>query len=322
MRKKSLTLLSDGILNRKENTLYFENKKGKKPIPIEGIYDIYIYGNVTISSQALHYISQKGILVHFFNYYGYYDGSFYPRESLISGELTIKQVDHYLNFEKRLFLAKKFIEGAIKNLEKNIKKFGEKIDFKNYLEELENAEGINTIMQIEARCRSAYYNLWDITLPNDFKIVVRTRRPPENRMNALISFLNSRLYATIISELYNTQLNPSVSYLHSPQQKRFSLALDISELFKPSFVDRLANRLVKQNIIKKEHFREDLNSVLLNEEGKKLVIKYFNENLEKTVLHNTLKRNVSKKRLIRLECYKIIKHLIGSTVYFPFVSWF
>ena len=87
MRKKALTLLSNGYLFRRENTLYFENANKKKPLAVEGIYDIYIYGKVSISSQALHFLAQKGIALHFFNHYGYYDGSFYPRESLHSGDL-------------------------------------------------------------------------------------------------------------------------------------------------------------------------------------------------------------------------------------------
>ncbi|ADT83455.1 type I-B CRISPR-associated endonuclease Cas1b [Thermococcus barophilus] len=322
MRKKPLTLFSDGTLYRKENTLYFENAQGKKPLAIEGIYDIYIYGKVTITSQALHFLAQKGIAVHFFNHYGYYDGSFYPRESLHSGDLVIKQAEHYLDREKRLRLAKLFVKGAAKNMERNLKRWGVNTSFGELLEELDDARKITDIMNIEARIRQEYYALWDETLPDGFKIVKRTRRPPQNEMNALISFLNSRLYPAIISELYNTQLTPTISYLHEPSERRFSLALDLSEIFKPIIADRIANRLVKQGIIKKEHFRDDLNGVLLNDEGKKIVLKAFNEEMRKSVKHPKLKRNVTKQRLIRLEAYKLIKHLIGSQEYEPLVAWF
>ena len=324
MRKKSLTLFSDGKLFRKENTLYFQNAKMEKPKPlvIEGIYDIYIYGKVTITSQALHFLAQKGVAVHFFNHYGYYDGSFYPRESLHSGDLVIKQAQHYLDFEKRLKLAKLFVIGAAKNMERNLSRFGTKHKFDELLEELKGAGKITDVMNVEARMRQEYYALWDETLPDGFKIVKRTRRPPQNEMNALISFLNSRLYPAILSELYNTQLTPTISYLHEPSERRFSLALDLSEIFKPILVDRIANRLVKQGVIKKEHFRGDLNGVLLNDEGKKIVLKAFNQELEKSVKHPQLKKNVTKKRLIRLEAYKLIKHLVGSQEYEPLVAWF
>ncbi|USS40269.1 type I-B CRISPR-associated endonuclease Cas1b [Thermococcus aggregans] len=322
MRKKSLTLFSDGTLTRRENTLYFENAQGKRPLAVEGIYDIYIYGHVNISSQALHFLAQKGIAVHFFNHYGHYDGSFYPKESLHSGDLVIKQAEHYLNKEKRLKLAKLFVIGAAKNMERNLARFGVKHKFYELLEELDECEKITDVMNVEARIRQEYYALWDEALPDGFKIVKRTRRPPENEMNALISFLNSRLYATIVSELYNTQLTPTVSYLHEPSERRFSLALDLSEIFKPIIADRIANRLVKQGIIKKEHFREELNGVLLTKEGMKIVLRTYNEELSKSVRHRKLGRNVTKQRLIRLEAYKLIKHLIGVKEYEPLVAWF
>ena len=322
MRKKSLTLLSDGTLFRRENTLYFENAQGKKPLAIEGIYDIYVYGKITITSQALHFLAQKGITVHFFNHYAYYDGSFYPRESLNSGDLLIKQAKHYLDREKRLKLAKLFVVGGAKNMEKNLKKWSTKASFNELLNELEAVEKISEVMNVEARIRQEYYALWDETLPEDFKIVKRTRRPPQNKMNALISFLNSRIYATIVSELYNTQLSPTISYLHEPGERRFSLALDLSEIFKPIIADRVANRLVKQGIIKKEHFREDLNGVLLNDKGKRIVFNAINGEMRKSVRHPRLKKNVTKQRLIRLEAYKLIKHLVGTQEYNPLVAWF
>lgn len=326
MRKRSITLLSDGTLFRRENTLYFENARGRKPLVVEGIYDIYVYGKVSITSQALHFLAQKGIAVHFFNHYGFYDGSFYPREKLHSGDLVIRQAEHYLDAEKRLKLAKLFVIGSARNMEKNLKRWKAEDGFSGLLEglfdELEEARRITEIMNVEARIRAEYYALWDEHLPEGFRIVKRMRRPPGNEMNALISFLNSRLYATIVSELYNTQLVPTVSYLHEPGERRFSLALDLSEVFKPIIADRIANRLVKQGIIKKEHFRGDLNGVLLTEEGMRTVINAYNDEMRKSVRHPGLKKNVTKQRLIRLEAYNLMRHFIGVREYEPLVAWF
>ena len=65
-------ILSDGSLTRHENTIYFENKNGKNYIPIEKVDNIYCYGQVSLTSQVLHLLAKKRILIHFFNYYGYY----------------------------------------------------------------------------------------------------------------------------------------------------------------------------------------------------------------------------------------------------------
>ncbi len=328
MRKRSLTLFSDGDLFRRENTLYFYNAKMERPKPlaVEGIYDIYVYGHVNISSQALHYLAQKGIAVHFFNHYGYYDGSFYPRESLHSGDLVIRQAEHYLDREKRLKLARLFVKGSALNMARNLKRWKVEDGFSELLKELfgelEDARRITEVMNVEARIRSEYYGRWDEHLPEGFKIIKRTRRPPHNEMNALINFLNSRLYATIVSELYNTQLIPTVSYLHEPGERRFSLALDLSEIFKPAIADRIANRLIKQGILRGEHFREELNGVLLTKDGMRKAVEAYGREMRASVRHPGLKKNVTKQRLIRLEAYKLIRHFVGVADYEPLVAWF
>jgi len=149
----------------------------------------------------------------------------------------------------------------------------------------------------------------------------RSRRPPENMVNALISFGNSLLYSTVLSEIYHTQLNPTISYLHEPFERRYSLALDLSEIFKPILVDRLIFYLVNKRMLKEEDFEQDINYCLLNGQGRKTFLKEYDERLKKTIKHRELNRKVSYRRLIRLEAYKLIKHLLGSKEYKPFVMW-
>ncbi len=313
--------MSDGILKRKENTLYFVNKDGKKPIPINKIYAIYAYGSLTFSSQAVHLLAKEGIAIHFFNYYGFYDGSFYPRETLLSGDLIVKQVEHYLDPEKRLWLAEKFIEGAAGNMEKVLGYYNLENGISQTLKDLEGSRNITEAMNVEARMRSEYYSKMDEILPDNFKMEGRSRRPPENMVNALISFGNSLVYSTVISEIYNTQLNPTISYLHEPSERRYSLALDLSEMFKPILVDRLIFYMVNKRMLSEDDFERDLNYCLLNDRGRKKFIKEYDERLKKTIKHRELNRNVSYRRLIRLEAYKLIKHLLGTQEYKPFVMW-
>lgn len=123
------------------------------------------------------------------------------------------------------------------------------------------------------------------------------------------------------SELYKTQLNPTVSYLHEPSQKRFSLSLDLAEIFKPLFVDPLIVALVNTKKIQPKHFDDHEGMVYLNEEGKKIFIAAFDKKLTDSIKHRQLKRNVSYRYLIRLECYKLIKHVIGDTPYKPLQAW-
>lgn len=319
--KKNYYLMSDGILKRKENTLYFHNKDGKKPIPISKIYSIYAYGSLSFSSQAVHLLAKKGVPIHFFNYYGFYDGSFYPRETLLSGDLLIKQAENYLDHDRRMVIAGKLVEGAARNMEKVLSYY--KIDngIDKILNGLNSCNEITELMNVEGRIRSHYYDKMDLILPEGFKMEGRSRRPPENMVNALISFGNSMIYSTILTEIYNTQLNPTISYLHEPSERRYSLALDLSEIFKPILVDRLIFYLVNKKMLREKDFEQDLNYCLLNDKGRKTFIKEYDERLKKTIKHRELGRKVSYRRLIRLESYKLIKHLLGTKDYKPFVMW-
>ncbi|OFY95211.1 MAG: CRISPR-associated endonuclease Cas1, partial [Bacteroidetes bacterium RIFOXYC12_FULL_35_7] len=118
-----------------------------------------------------------------------------------------------------------------------------------------------------------------------------------------------------------TQLNPTISFLHAPGERRYSLALDIAEIFKPLLVDRVIFKVMNKKEIQEKHFDKNLNSCLLNESGKKIFVQSFEDRLNETIQHRSLKRNVSYKYLIRLECYKLIKHIMNIEEYKPFKMW-
>jgi CRISPR-associated protein Cas1 len=188
------------------------------------------------------------------------------------------------------------------------------------LQGLEESESVEEVMGAEAAARTEYYSKFDNMLTG-MKFEKRSRQPPENEVNAMISFGNSLLYSAVLTEIYHTQLHPAISYLHEPSERRFSLSLDLAEIFKPLLVDRLVISLVNKKMVGEGDFDEDFKGVLLSEKGRKKFLKAFNERLERTVKHRTLGRNVSYQRLIRLECYKLVKHILGVEKYRPFMMW-
>ena len=316
-------IFSSGKLKRKDNTLCFESQEDKRFIPVEDVKEIYLFGEVELNTRVLNFLSQKGVLLHLFNRYGFYSGSFLPRKKNVSGYLLVKQVQHYINGDGRLFLASSFVDGAVFHIKRNLKKRGIEIE---EIEKLESriftVETVAELMQLEGKIREIYYSKFSKILKDDFfSFSKRVKRPPNNAVNALISYGNSLLYSAVLSEIYRTQLNPTISYLHEPSTSRYSLSLDISEIFKPLVVDSLIFSLVNRRALKKEDFDSTLNYTLLSESGKKKFVKAFDEKMKTTVRHRTLKRNVSYRYLIRLECYKLIKHLIGDDVYKPLKAW-
>jgi len=327
--KRNYYIMKNGRLKRKDNTVYFENDDGKKVIPVNDVENIYVYGEVDFNSKAMNFLAQNGISVHLFNYYGYYTGTFYPREQLNSGYMLVKQVEAYLKLYDRIYIAREIIYSASYNIVKNIKNYvNKKPELQEYIDKIEairdqfiRAFDIGTIMGLEGSIRTLYYQTFTIITDNKFEFDERVKRPPNNPMNALISFGNSLMYTAVLGEIYNTQLNPTISYLHEPGERRFSLSLDISEIFKPVIVDRIIFKLINNNMLTEEHFLKELNYCFLNEKGRQIFLKEFDERLNTTVEHKNLNKSVSYRTLIRLELYKLIKHLTGDEKYEGFKMW-
>ncbi len=328
--KRTLYIFSDGEIKRKGNTIYFESSEGKKYVPIENTQEILIFVEVSLNKRLLEFLNENEIVVHFFNYYGFYIGSFYPREHLNSGYMILKQAEHYLDTTKRLKLAKKFVWGAVKNIikvleyyiarGKPLQEIAERIA--NLEPSISIANSIENLMAIEGNIRDHYYNSFNIIIENEnFTFEGRTRKPPKNMINALISFSNSLVYVVCLSEIYHTHLDPRIGFLHSTNMRRFTLNLDVAEIFKPIIGDRLIFSVINKGIIKPSHFEEKLNGIVLNEKGKQLFVQEFDERLKSTIKHRKLGRHVSYRELIRLELYKLQKHLIGEEEYTPFVAW-
>ncbi|MEJ5283632.1 MAG: type I-B CRISPR-associated endonuclease Cas1b [Brevinematales bacterium] len=327
--KKPIYIFSDGELKRKDKTLYFEKESGKNYIPIENTSEIMIFGEVTLNKRLLEFLTQNEVIIHFFNHYGYYIGTYYPREHLNSGFVILKQAEHYLNSEKRTNLAKKIVYGAVENIKKVLGYYNSRgKDLSRCIQEIDELQAkldeqsdIEQLMAIEGNIREQYYKAFDIIIEDeDFCFESRTKRPPQNRLNTLISFGNSMLYTTCLSEIYKTHLDPRIGFLHTTNFRRFSLNLDVAEIFKPIIVDRVIFSLLNKGMIKEDNFENKMNGIVMNKKGMEIFVKEYDERLKTTIHHKGLGRNVSYKKLIRLELYKIEKHIMGDEEYKPFVS--
>lgn len=313
-------ITSMGELYRKDNSLCFRKNQKNIYLPIENIKEIYCMNEVTINTKLLDFISSHNIIIHFFNYYGYYSGTFYPREQYNSGRLLVKEVEAYSS-QQRIIIAKKIVKGIAVNIDeilyhyykhnkKEVKKTIDWIrgDFKKQLHEQNN---IQSIMLLEGELWQRFYSTFLYIVPSDFMMNKRVRRPPDNPINALISFGNSLLYSKCISIIYQTHLDQTISYLHEPSESRFSLSLDISEIFKPVIVFKTIFDLVNNKKIRvKDHFEKKVNYCILNETGRQIFIEAFEERLDKTFLNKKLKRKMSYKTAIKMDCYKLIKYLL------------
>lgn len=326
--KKNLYIFSSGEIKRKENTLCFIGEDGKKYVPVTQVSSIFIFGEVTFNKRLLEFLSSNKITLHLFNHYGYYIGSFYPRTHYNSGFMTLKQCENYLDYSKRVKLARKFVEGSLQNMLKNLayyqnRKGGlerEINEIRGDLFRLNNAETIEELMAVEGHAKEQYYHSFNTIIGNkEYHYDKRSRRPPKNELNALLSFGNSLLYVTILSEIYKTHLDPRIGFLHGSNERKFSLNLDVAEVFKPVIVDRIIFTLTNKKMLDSSCFMSELGGLYLNEKGRRRFIKEYDDKLKQT-LRYAKGRKASYQRIIRLELYKLEKHLIGEKEYTPFIS--
>lgn len=327
MPKATKYLLSMGELKRKDNSLVFKNDIGNIYIPIENIREIYCLNEINMNTKVLDLLSKAGVIVHFFNFYGYYTGTFYPREQLVSGRLTIMQAKAYE--ERRMEIAKSIVNGIADNMhyiiyhyykhgKEEVKPFLDSLkkDVPNFLQKNLN---IKQVLFIEGEMWRRFYESFKFFLPETFLVNKRVKRPPDNPMNALISFGNSVLYSKTVSQIYRTHLNQTISFLHEPAERRFSLSLDLSEVFKPIIVYRtIFDNVNNRKLSVEKHFDKKLNYAMLNESGRKIFIQSLEQRFDSVVNHPQLKRKVSMETAIRLDAYKLIKCVLEGKNFRPF----
>lgn len=320
-------IVSMGELTRKDNSLCFRKGEQNIYIPVENTREIYCLNEVTINSKLLDFLSRNHIIVHFFNYYEGYSGTFFPRDQYSSGKLMIKQVNAFER--ERLVIAKAIVKGIGENIyevlyhyyKHNKKEVKGTIDFirTSFNDLLERADSIKFVLAVEGDLWQRFYSEFKHILPEEFIFDKRVKRPPDNPINALISFGNTLLYTKTISAIYQTHLDQRISFLHEPTEGRFSLSLDLCEVFKPIIVFRTIFNLVNNRKLQVEkHFEKKVNYCILNEEGRNIFIQEFEERIESVFMHTSLKRKVSYRTAIKLDCYKLIKYLMEGKEFVPF----
>ncbi len=323
-------IFSDGRVERHNDTVRLITEDDeKKYLPIENTEALFLHGQIDFNTRLISFLDDHGVAMHVFGWNDYYSGSIMPERGQTSGQTVVKQVRAYDNERHRRRIAREIVSGSIHNMRANVAYYdNRKYDFSSTLdaldrrrEEIQSVESIEEAMGVEASARRAYYAIFDQVLPEGFVFGGRKYNPPNNKVNSLISFGNSIVYANIVSAIRATALDPTVSYLHEPGERRYSLALDLADLFKPVLTDRTLFRLVNRGQVSDDDFDSEMNACLLTESGRETFSKEFEKTLNRTIEHPRLNRKVSYQYLLRVEAYKLKKHLLTGEPYESFERW-
>lgn len=311
-------LLKSGTLSKSSNSLVLKNETETFEIPLEAVDSLMIFGNVTFTSPALSLLSENSIPAILFSERGWYITSILPENHLQSGIVLSKQIQYQLDHERRIYLARKIVLGAAKNMRKVTVRFA-RVKSPVSETQINAAKSIPELMGIEGNIHIKYLEILDEKLPSNFKINSRERRPPGNYSNSMMSYIYSVLYGITAAEIFATHLSPSISFLHELSERRSSLALDVAEIFRPIFCDRVILKLINLKMMDETDFVNN-GGVFLNSKGKRKLLQEFDKKLQETNYVSSLKRKVSNRRLIRLELYKLERHILGDSDYKPYIS--
>lgn len=355
--RQNIYLFSNSILRKKNDTLCLQNMSGKdavheadiyegdndvillgngaqaeegksKFVPAQNIDSVFAFGEMYFTSGFLACMAKYNIPVHFFNYYGNYTGTFVPKAEINSGNIALLQAECYLDPLRRLSVARSFVRGAYQNSLSNLKYYlfrGADLGFivermESLGNSIDSVSSVGALMGIEGNIKNVYYEGWKTVMKQELEFEKRVKNPPDNMVNSMISFGNALMYSTCLNEIYRTGLVPSIGFLHSPGDNRLPLSFDLAEIFKPVITDKVIFKLINLGMITQKDFNRKTGFLRLNDDARKKFVQEFEERLKTTVVHKDLKRSVSYKTLVRLECHNLINFLKSRKEYQPFKS--
>ena len=321
-------MINEGILTKRDFSLLFDGKDGKKYIPVETTDSLYIYSNVIFSGKFFEFINEKGLNVSMIDRYGEKIGSFVPQNNHRNIKTELKQLRIYDDEKERLELARKLEIASVFNIRANLRYYERRkeeqklattiTDISALIKLLNEAKSVTQLMTIEAQARQKYYHCFNWILDDkDFIFEKRTRCPPEDPLNAMISFGNTLLYQRIANEINRTSLDIRIGIVHAAGSRPESLNLDLADLFKPILVDRTIFTLVNRKMMNAEDFVEvENNGIYLSKNGKRQFIKEFERKLYQKLQIDGIERTYDY--LIKYEIQKLKKYIEYGEKYKPY----
>ena len=293
---KAINILSDGILTRKDMILAFEGDSNSFDIPLEAIEQINVYASVVFAPGVIETAFRYGVTIGVFDRYGHLLGRFSPADRFHNVNVALNQLEIYHDKNNlRAAYARDFLLSQLHNIRLNLRyqrKQYHSTRCSSAIDEMKETENQirvcskpEELLLLEAKMKKIYYGCFEEFIKNEnFSFSGRTRRPPKDEINALLSFANVFLYNYIACEINKTPLDIRIAFLHSTTSRSESLNLDLADVFKPLIVDRTVFSIINKRMITRDHFSVEKNGgVYLTAAGKRILISALYDKLEQVV---------------------------------------
>lgn len=310
-------------IRRRDQSLCIERESGDPVhIPITDVRDVIAAAPVDINTAVISLLNHHRINIHLLNYFGDYTGSLLAAEGHASGPTILAQAHAASTEATALPIAADIVKATAFNVRRVVDRKLLDRAYRALVTAVSASTDRAGLMGIEGNFRRTAWALIDTKLPDWLHLNGRSRRPPANAGNAFISYANAITYARTLSAIRLTPLHSTLGFLHSTLERhRHALALDLAEMFKPLFAERLLLRLAARNQLAPHHFDATTERAMLSPDGRKLVITAIRDELATSVRHRTLKRPVTYDELLYLESLKLTRALLEAAPYKAFRIW-
>lgn len=332
----TLFVMTPGAYARLDGDTVRVELEGEKliQVPLIHIGQLVFFGATSLTPQLLMRCAEEGKDVIFLDYAGNFKARVVGPES---GNVLLRAAQYKAHCDSQMALniARPIVAGKIKNCRNNLlralRDSGISAQAKTALEEAAGVLGellgrtaevveINALRGIEGQAAAIYFEVFDHLIKQEnraFRFHNRSRRPPRDRVNALISFVYTLLLAECESALASVGLDTQFGFLHVLRPGRPALALDLLEEFRPSVGDRFVLALINSRQIEERHFEERAGgSVLLNEDGRKVVLGAYQKRKQEEVHHSLLKTKVPLGLVPQLQARLLSRYIRGDTDYY------
>lgn len=317
---ETLFVSREARLKQHENTLQVQLGKQKRSLPITKLSHLVLLAESRLNSRLLTLCGKHGVRISVFDYYGYFKGAFEPMDKNPAGRVKLKQAALLLDDQQRMVIARKIVQAAVQNMMANLRHYQYRglhdlqvvtQTIKTQAKGITKASNTEKLMGYEGLIHAEYYAAWKV-IDTRLDFGKRVRRPPNNSINCLISFLNQLVYTVVRHEISKTHLEETFSMLHAPGYGRASLSLDLAEPFKPVLTDGLIFKLVKRNMLHESWFEQKDQVCLLSELGRQKVAEQFAVRLEESYQGRSL------RQWIYYEALGIEREVLGVAEYKAF----